>query len=263
MFSACVVLLASFAPFYTSASIVNAASYRSNALAPNTFISIFGTEMSFATRGIEPGDIAGGELPTSLLNTNVRVSVRGILAHLLYVSPTQINALIPSNLLPGPADIGVFRNGVWGPLVSVELRPQAPALFQADAATAIATHADGSLVTREHPAAAGEVIVLYCTGLGATVPPQRPGQLAVSAAQIAQRDQLSILLAGETLPAQSVEYAGITPGFAGLYQINLRLPLSAPCDPEIQVQIGEDRSPEGLRLLYCPTSPQPSVVPPR
>jgi uncharacterized protein (TIGR03437 family) len=263
MFPAWFVLLASFAPSYTASSIVNGASFRSDSLAPNTFISIFGTEMSFVTRGIDAGDIVNGQLPTSLLNTNVRVSVNGILAHLLFISPTQINALIPSNLIPGTADVGVFHNGVWGPIVKVELRPQAPAFFQADAATVIATRADGSLITRDRRAAGGEVIVLYCTGLGATAPPQVPGRLPTAAARITRLDQTSVLLDGAALPVQALEYAGITPGFAGLYQINLRLPASTSCDPEIQVQIGEDRSPEGLRLPYCPIPPQPSGAPPR
>jgi uncharacterized protein (TIGR03437 family) len=258
-----IAILASFAPSYTAASIVNAASFQPDAFAPNTYISIYGTNLSWVTRAIGPEDISSGELPTALMNTGVRVSVRGIAAHILYVSPTQINALIPTDLLPGPAEIAVARDGVWGPLVKVDLRAQAPALFLLDATTAIATHADGRVITEDQPAAPGEVVILYATGLGTTLPPQVYGRLATAAAPLLHPEQSQVLLQGEAVPQAAVEYAGIAPGFAGLYQINLRLPASVTPDPEIRVQIGTERSPECIHLPVQPNPPQPSASLPR
>lgn len=263
MFPAWFVLFAAFAPAYTADSVVNAASSQPNSFAPNSYISIYGTELSFATRAIEANDMSADELPTCLLNTNVRVAVGGLPAHLLYISPTQINALLPSVLTPGSAEIAVFRNGVWGPLIKVDIRPHAPAFFLADPSTVIATRPDGSLITRDLPATPGEVIILYANGLGATYPPQAYGRLAVRAARITDFDKLAVSLDGEVLPAHLVEYAGITPGFAGLYQINLRLPAFAAINPEIRVQIDADRSPEGVRLPFRPSSPQPAASKPR
>jgi uncharacterized protein (TIGR03437 family) len=70
-----------------------------------------------------------------------------------------------------------------------------------------------------NPATAGEIITIYCTGLGAVNPPVATGAGPTAAAQTVIPVQVSI---GGT-PAE-VFYAGVTPGFAGLYQINAQVP---------------------------------------
>jgi uncharacterized protein (TIGR03437 family) len=50
------------------------------------------------------------------------------------------------------------------------------------------------------------------------------------------------------LSADRIKYAGVTPGYAGLYQINLALPDSPGQDPEIRVAIGDQSTPSGLKL---------------
>jgi uncharacterized protein (TIGR03437 family) len=45
-----------------------------------------------------------------------------------------------------------------------------------------------------------------------------------------------------------IQYAGLTPGWAGLYQINLIVPGNVGTDPEISVAIGDQASPAGLKL---------------
>jgi uncharacterized protein (TIGR03437 family) len=52
-----------------------------------------------------------------------------------------------------------------------------------------------------------------------------------------------VLLNGKAVPPGSVSYAGLAPGFAGLYQINLVVPSGLPPNPEIRIAIGQQISP--------------------
>jgi uncharacterized protein (TIGR03437 family) len=232
-------------PYYTSDSITNAADYRPDYFAPNTLVTIYGKNLSYSTvAATRAGNT--GTLP--LILGEVRVAIAGTRAHLLYVSPEQINLLLPADLSKGLAEIRVDRNGVAGPNVKIKIDDAAPAAFQIDRETIIATHADGTLITRESPARPEEVIVVYGTGLGRTSPPQNSGQMAPAAAVSEHSAKLRVEVGGVPLPVGSIYYAGITPGFAGLYQINLRMPAEFPEHPEIRFIIDERSSAEHLVL---------------
>jgi uncharacterized protein (TIGR03437 family) len=235
-------------PSYTPDSIANSASNTAGLYAPNTFISLYGTNLAYATVAIGPNDIRAGMLPTALAGGAVRVVINQIPADMFYVSPSQVNVLIPSSLIAGPATVQLVNSGLAGPLVSITLGPAAPALFQADAQTVIATHGNGPLVTPAAPAKGGEVVVLYATGLGPTSPAAIPDQLATSAAMIANLADLRVLLNGVAVDQHQILYAGVTPGFAGLYQINLQLPANVPVSPEIRIGFSPVMSPAG-RIL--------------
>ena len=106
------------APCYSGESIVSAASGSAAALAPNSLASIYGTGLSFVERAITAADIRAGELPVVLPGTGVRVLMGGIPAHIYYVSPGQVNFLIPNNLRPAPVTVQLVRDGTAGPSVS-------------------------------------------------------------------------------------------------------------------------------------------------
>src|SRR5207302_7350226 len=89
------------APVYSAESIVNAADNQTGTLAPNTIATVYGAGLAYGTRALTADDIRGGVLPTALPGTDVRVIIGGLPANLYYVSPTQINFLVPANLLPG------------------------------------------------------------------------------------------------------------------------------------------------------------------
>src|SRR5438132_9456815 len=90
------------APSYSGASIVNAADNQPGPLAPNAIATLYGTGLAYITKAISPQDIRGGLLPTILPGTGVRVLVGNLPANIYFVSPTQINFLVPSSLLSGP-----------------------------------------------------------------------------------------------------------------------------------------------------------------
>ena len=236
------------APTYSADSIANSAAGIAGFYAPNTFLSIYGQNLAYVTRAIGPDDISGGMLPTVLPGTGVRVLINQISADIWYVSPTLVNVLVPLVLIAGPATVQLEVDGLAGPAVTITLGATAPAFFQADATTVLAVHLDGSLVAVSAPAHAGEVIVLFASGMGPTLPAQISNTLAPAAAQISAISDFQVLLNGTTVSASRVLYAGAAPGFAGLYQINLLLPGDAPSNPEIRIAVADRMSPAG-RIL--------------
>jgi uncharacterized protein (TIGR03437 family) len=231
---------------YSAASIVNAASQTADALAPNTIATVYGQNLATESYGLSSGDLTAGTMPITL--KGVSVLVRGIPASMFYVSPGQVNFLIPYELTAGIANVIVVRQGTAGPSVSIQLNPTAPGFFESGAATPVAVHLDGRLVTPGAPAKAGEVILLYAGGLGRTSPDTSTGRIASFAAPIQAVAQLQVLLNGKASPPGSVSYAGLAPGFAGLYQINFVVPSGLPPNPEIRISIGQQISPPQVLL---------------
>ena len=243
--AACLCAQDANAPNYTAAGIVNGASFAPG-LAPNTIVSIFGTNLSWGTRAVQASDMSGGVMPTSL--GNVEVYFEGWPAYLYYVSPTQINLLVPSSLLPGTFQFWVARQGTRGPIVTVTLQSAAPAMFQISSGAVIATHLDGSVVSSDSPAAAAEIVTLWATGLGNTYPELEDGVLPAAAQWLSQLNQFDVQVNGAALDPSAVLYAGVAPGYAGLYQVNVRLPDPLPANPEIRLGLGGVLSPPGLIL---------------
>lgn len=236
------------APFYTAESIANSAANVTALFAPNTFATIYGVDLANNTVAIGPDDVRGGILPTVLIGSGVRVLVNQVSANVYYVSPTQVNFLIPTLLAPGPAVVQLTIDGRAGPPITITLETTAPSLFQSDARTILATHVNGSVVTNGAPARRGETILLWATGLGATVPPAVSNQIPQAAAPLQRSAEFRVLLNGVAAAAESLRYVGVAPGFAGLFQINFKIPEDAPSDPEIRISTGNISSPAGRFL---------------
>jgi len=241
-------------PCYTAASIANSAANIAGLYSPNSFISIYGTNLANVTKPIGLSDIGSGMLPASLQGTGVGVLIGGISGYVYYVSPNQVNVLIPENFVPGLVTVQLENRGIYGPPVQITLSPTAPALFQLDATNALATHGNGPLVTPESPALPGEILVLYATGLGVTSPEIICGTLPQSAWPIADLSDFQVQLNGVPVDRKLIQYAGDTPGFAGLFQINLQLPDDCPPNPEIRIGFANSLSPPGR---FVPVQPPP------
>jgi len=239
------------APSYSASSIVNAASNEADSFAPNTFISIYGKGLARSTKALADQDVQGNVLPTVLPNTGVRVLINNIAAHIYYVSPDQINLLIPSDARPGAAKLQLVLDGVGGDPITITLQPAAPALFQWER-NAIAIHPDGTLLTPTAPGRPGEWIVLFATGLGSTAPAGEYGKIPTRAAPLRDSAKFRVLLDGAPVQAERVAYAGVAPGFAGLYQINVHLPDVLPLNPEIRIESGDFTSKPAVILPAQP-----------
>ncbi len=156
--------------FIDPLSIFNAASYApiTNSVAPGEFVTIFGVGLSSVTESAQ-----NVPLPTTL--GQVQVTVNGRLAPLYFVSPTQINLLIPYcdhrelRYIPGDqqqrcveSSYGVHEPDRPGCVYAHQCRRNLPAGI----GPAAVLHADYSLVTSDNPAVAGETLQLYVNGSG-------------------------------------------------------------------------------------------------
>ena len=237
------------APDYTSAGIVNASDYSAGPFAPGSVLSLFGANLAWTTEAITAENLAAGGLPDEL--ASVRIFVAGFEpAPLLYVSPTQINFLVPSDQIPGEVSVTVVRQGVHGPPVTITLIDAAPALFVMDQGFAIAQdwNTGYALMTPGAPAQSGDIAILYATGLGRTSPPWPSGSVAQSASGITSFDRFQVLLNDVPIDPRLVLYAGVTPGYCGLYQVNFYLPPGSGTNPQVRLQVGGQLSSGSIKL---------------
>jgi uncharacterized protein (TIGR03437 family) len=242
----CARSLPAAGPSYTVSSLLNAASNQSGPFSPNTIVSLYGVGLSYETASLGGAD--GSYLPERLHGAGTYVLVNNQPAGLFYVSPGQINFLLSSGALPGPATLQVVRDGLAGPPVTIQLVESSPGLFQLDPDYAVATRTDGSVITPKAPARGGEIVVLYATGLGRTAPLAADREIPSDAAPLARLAEFRVSVGGELVPPADVLYAGVAPRFAGLYQINIRLPAVVVPDPEVSVGYPGTMSASGVRL---------------
>jgi uncharacterized protein (TIGR03437 family) len=255
MFRACPALAALFcgvawaaAPSYSAANIVNNGDYSPGPFAPNSILSIYGTDLAMSSYELAPSDIHGNVLPSELNST--RVYIDNTPVALYFVSEKQINFLVPSKQGLGSAVVRVMREGWSGPEVTISIMDAAPALLVTSnpPGYVVASHRDFSVISPEAPAKPGDVITLWATGLGKTTPNPQPGELPLYVAEIVNRPSLKVVVGGADVDNSDILYAGLAYGFAGLYQINFRIPDNAGIDPEIRVYIGPQGTPAGLKL---------------
>ena len=236
-------------------------------LAPLGLYTIFGSDFTDEGNGgqIGPGDVSGGQLPIRF--RGVCVEAGGALAPVVQVYPTQITFQAPA-LFPGErVSIRVLRNcRDAGETASdpepVEVRAASPEFFffvqNRDGRNPVAAvHNDETrsrigppgLIPGESfsPARPGDVITLFATGLGVTNPYLFPGQIPAAAAQAA--GFVEVRLGSLEVSLENVLYAGVAPGYAGLYQIDLRIPEESPSgDLPVEVRVGGVPTPAGAYL---------------
>ena len=233
LFVSNISLLLNQAPFGSTPSIrtangvVNSANLQPG-VSPGTWITILGDRLSTSTRSWAQSDFNGNLLPRSL--DGVKVTFNGEPGYVSYVSPGQINVLAPKDLPSGTVSVQVTNSAGSSNVVSTTSLPLAPAFFaysQQSGKYAIAE--DGGTLSflgpsglfggsvQSKPATAGEVIVLYATGLGDANPGYSDGQIVSAAIPLPSLPQVTIGGA----PA-SVQYAGLIG--PGLYQINVVVP---------------------------------------
>jgi uncharacterized protein (TIGR03437 family) len=239
-------------PVYSADSVVNTADFLPGPLAANTLATLYGQNLAYGTATLTDSDIRGGLLPTVLPGTGASILIGAWRANLFYVSPTQINFLVPAILVPGPTTLTLVIDAHAGPTIPIQLAAASPALLQLDQQNVLAARADGSLITASAPAQPGDAVILYATGLGDTTPLADYGVTATGPASLKQMADFGVVLDGQPVDPSAIAYAGLMPGFAGLYQINMTLPGSTAANPGIRIGLADLLSPSGLRLAVQP-----------
>jgi uncharacterized protein (TIGR03437 family) len=186
--------------------------------------------------------------------------VNGEPAPIFYASPTQINATMPyatASSSSYTAEVQVNNGGILSNQISVYLTDADSGIFTLQSngiGDAIAEHANGTLVTSSSPAQPGETIVLALTGMGTVTPSVTDGAVGPSS-PLSYADvftnatncttttpncnllvEFNDYVNNSTFQQATVAFAGLYPGLAGLYQMNVTVPTTVgPGDVYIEV----------------------------
>ena len=252
-----------------TAAVTNVASAASLApgTAPASWITISGTNLSSTTRTWTADEAKAG-LPTALDGVSVQVNGKG--AYVQSISPTQVTALTPSDSSTGPVSVVVNNNGTAAPAAIVVMAPLAPALLVAsDNKYLVTSRGDNPLAGRvDHfPSAsfpapvgvqAGDVVSFYGSGFGPVDPAITDGVL--QAASSAMTTPLTLTIGGRTV---QTSFAGLAPGFAGVYQFKTTVPVDIGAgDQQVVIQAGglSTQSSPDCCFLKVAATPKPVIT---
>ena len=233
---------------------------RVSAVSPNAILSIFGA--NFAPEGtsklISGDDLVDGRLPIRL--AGVCVQIGPVLARIFHVFPGQLNVQVPTIQTGGELPVQVIldcleENETKSNVENVRSQAATPEFFYfaqnpdgnnpIAAVNAVSGEFVGPGFTAAKP---GDFLTLFATGFGVTDPLFEAGMLPD---RIGSTVGKALVTVGEIqLSDKDVLYAGVTPGSAGLYQLNVRIPDTVPDgDLSVVVQIGAFSTPPGGFLV--------------
>jgi uncharacterized protein (TIGR03437 family) len=225
-------------PAVSSGGVSNAANGLGT-VTPGSLVSIYGSELA---GGLAQADT----IPLATSMSDVSVTFNGVPAPLLFVSGGQINAQLPWNVLSsgtvGTASVVVTRNNQASAPQSLQVGPFSPGIF-AIGNIAVAINSDGSIAApagsipgiATKPAKIGDPggLVILCTGLGAVDPPAVNGADSLDALRTATTTP-TVLIGGK---AATVVFAGMSPQFVGVNQINVAVPSGTPTGDAVSLQL--------------------------
>jgi uncharacterized protein (TIGR03437 family) len=233
-------VIARGAPFAAPGGVVNNATFaREDQLGRGTIAAVFGEQFLFT----DP--VAATSLPLQQTLGGVRVLVNGAAAPVYFVSYGQINFQIPFDAAEGLATVVVESGGQRSNPVAVPIANRAPRVLRLGIGDyGILVNQDGTfplpasagLGSAARPARAGDTLVIYAIGLGPTNPVVASGAAAPSS-PLARVEPTPSVIIGSTSISQNEAitplFVGLTPGFVGLYQINVTLPVSVERGNEV------------------------------
>ncbi len=219
--------------FPVISSLVNMAD--GGQVAPGSLIVISGS-------GLAGGSAAANSLPLPTSLAETCAAINDIPVPLVHVSPTQINAQLPYEVVGGASLVITSPGGASAPF-NFNALANAPAVFrngQAGSLTGlplIYRSANNQLVDNSNPVHPDDVLVIVATGLGQTSPPATDGAAPPSDPLEKASAAPSVTLGGANL---SLEFAGLIPGEVGVYQINAAVPhrISAGSQVPLVIQQG-------------------------
>ncbi|MDP9171213.1 MAG: hypothetical protein M3N54_11395, partial [Acidobacteriota bacterium] len=218
-------------PAVNQEGVVNSASLvPGQPVAPGSVVAIFGSQLGAQLAQAD-------SVPWSTSLGNVSVTFNGVAAPLQFVAQGQINAQLPWDVLPtgaGTANVVVTNNGVVSAPQAVVVNPIAPGIFQASG-HAIAINITDPTSARylsfaapagsipgaaTFPARAGDFLFIYATGLGPVDSPVLSGHDSLDKTRQAVTKPVALVA---NTPA-NVLFAGLSPQYPGIYQVNIAVP---------------------------------------
>jgi uncharacterized protein (TIGR03437 family) len=198
----------------------NAASGAGAYISPGGLVSIYGVDLADST-------VTNSTLPFPTQAGGAQVLMGGQALPLRYVGGNQVNAQVPFGLNINTAQqLMVQRGNTLSVPQNVVVAPAQPGIYTQDQTGTgpgiIVNSSTNALITAGNPAQAGDIVVIYCNGLGAVNPPVPTGTPAPSTEPLARTvNPVTVTIGGINAP---VQFAGLAPGFPDLYQINMVVP---------------------------------------
>jgi len=214
-------------PVIAAAGMANAASYSSDAVAPGEIVTFFGPTFGPSALAIAQPD-ANLMLPTSL--AGARLQFDGVPAPLLYAQVGQISAVVPFSVAgKSVTQVQYEYQGVGSNVATLKVAATEPGIFTLDSSgkgAAAILDAAYKVVSVSNPALVGDVIQVFATGAGATVPASGDGAIAVTPPFPTSAATVTATIGGVDCP---VLYAGGAYGLvAGAVQVNVRIAPGVP-----------------------------------
>ena len=211
-------------PVVFNDSLTDAASFQFGVpVAPGTLVSLFGANLSAA-------NAVPSALPLPTVLADVEVRLNDVPLPLIFAGPSQVNAQIPYNLASDEEyQLEIRRGGAITTPQAIVISQALPGVFTVDQSGQGQGHiylalADGSqrLADADNAAAAGDVLVIYCNGLGLTDSAVIAGTAAPFSPLAVAANPVAVTIGGRNA---AIAFAGLVPGFTGLYQINAVVPV--------------------------------------
>jgi len=220
-------------PVISLGGVVDAASFNAASTpSPGQIVGIFGGQFASGL-----SQAATLPLPIDLSGTQLVIGGRSV--PLIFVSPGQINAVLPYGLTTAsPTQMVAIRGNTISTPVPVSVVASAPGVFATDGTgrgqghVYVATGGAGTLADSNRPLKPGDVIIIYCGGLGEVDVPVEAGT-ATPTDQLRNAKNAVTLTIGGVRAA--VSFAGLTPGASGLYQVNATVPAGVPSGAAVPV----------------------------
>jgi uncharacterized protein (TIGR03437 family) len=237
-------------PRFSADGITNAASFRPGAVAPGEIVSIFGSDLG-PTEGVGTKLNEEGRMYTSMAGTSVLFD--DVPAPLFYVRNDQINLQVPYSVAGQQStNVQISVGGAISDVVQVPVTESVPGIFAyAEGKNqAVMLNENWTLNSTLRPAKPGSIGMFYATGEGQTDPPGIHGKLA-EVPYPKPTLPVSITIGG--LPVTDLPYAASAPGFAGLMQINARIPKGVKPGKAVPVtlKIGGRESQPGITIVVA------------
>jgi len=211
-------------PLLTSRGIVSSASFRAyDPIAPGAMLALFGQKLAGA-----PSQSQSFPLPFQLGTT--RVSVAGVEAPLLYAGETnnlsQINLIAPYSIpinTSVPVAVRTPDGVSIAEAIAAEAQPGVFTVNQAGTGQGIIVLGSNPAIIADanNPVPRGEAAIIYAAGLGTTEPPVTAAEAAPSGPLARVTREVKVTIGGQEAV---VFFAGLTPGFSGLHQLNVTVP---------------------------------------
>jgi uncharacterized protein (TIGR03437 family) len=232
------------APLANFGGVVDAAAFTAP-VGSGALVSLFGSQLA--------GGVAqAGSIPLPTTLSGATVFVNDAPAPLIFVSPAQINFQMPYEV-SGTARVRVERAGQRGNTITVQVARRGPGLYGFPGTSygivVNASRGNGAVVFAvpdtpafagipKAAARAGDVLVLYGSGLGPVSPAPATGAAAGSdpLSQLSDKMQVNFST-GAFAPFVDPQFVGLTPGFVGLFQVNVQVPPGLPASTHAPLQL--------------------------